>query len=170
MKRYNALERAEEIRKIVVRGDLRKYYRVPRPGRWYGGISTGDCCGCNLRCVFCWSNAPRDAPEKMGKFYTPEQVFHEIISCAKKHKYKLLRISGNEPTISKDHILKLLEMVDKTEYLFILETNSTLIDEEFTYALSSFKNVHVRVSLKGTNGKEFAVLTGAIPELRHSIK
>jgi uncharacterized Fe-S cluster-containing radical SAM superfamily protein len=22
-------------------------------GRWYGGIATADCVGCNLRCVFC---------------------------------------------------------------------------------------------------------------------
>lgn len=161
---YNPIERADKIRKIVVKGNLRKYYRVQRADKWYGGISTADCCGCNLKCVFCWSNKPRDNPDKIGKFHTPEEIFSKILSCAKKHRYRLLRISGNEPTISKEHILKILKLVDKTDYLFILETNGTLIDEEFAYDLSQFKNVHVRVSLKGTNREEFTMLTEAIPE------
>ncbi|RLF22604.1 MAG: molybdenum cofactor biosynthesis protein MoaA, partial [Thermoprotei archaeon] len=59
---FDALKLSEAIEKIVVRGVERKYYRLVRGGRWYGGIATADCCGCNLRCVFCWSGAPRDHP------------------------------------------------------------------------------------------------------------
>jgi len=40
---YDPVKLAEETEKIVVRdGYLRKYYRVSRPGRWYGGIATAD--------------------------------------------------------------------------------------------------------------------------------
>jgi len=39
---YNPIKLAEEIEKIVVKGTLRKYYRLSRPGRWYGGIATAD--------------------------------------------------------------------------------------------------------------------------------
>lgn len=161
---FNCLAKAKEISDIVVQDTQRKYYRIPRAGRWYGGIATADCCGCNLTCVFCWSNKPRDNPAKIGEFYTPEQVFTKITHCAQIHNYHLLRISGNEPTIAKKHLLKVLSLVEKTKYLFILETNGTLLDEDFVMDLSKFRNLHVRVSLKGTNPEEFSMLTNARPE------
>jgi uncharacterized Fe-S cluster-containing radical SAM superfamily protein len=117
-----------------------------------------------LKCVFCWSNKPRDNPETIGEFYTPEQVFSKITQCAHDHNYRLLRISGNEPTIAKNHLLKVLSMVDETQYIFILETNGSLLDESYVQDLSKFKNLHVRVSLKGTTPEEFALLTAAPPE------
>jgi len=39
---YDPIRLAEETKKLVVRGVLRKYYRISRPGRWYGGIATAD--------------------------------------------------------------------------------------------------------------------------------
>lgn len=160
---YDAIEKAREIATTVVKDDQRKYYRVPRPGRWYGGIATADCCGCNLKCVFCWSNKPRDNPGKVGDYYSPDDVFNKIIRCARDHDYRLLRISGNEPTIAQEHLLKVLSLVDTTKYHFILETNGTLLNEAYVQALARFNNLHVRVSLKGTNPDEFSMLTGAAP-------
>jgi len=162
---FDPLQLAEDTEKIVARGMLRKYYRRSRPGRWYGGIASADCCGCNLRCVFCWSGAPRDNPEGIGEFYSPEQIFSSLTACAKKYGYGQLRVSGNEPTVAKDHLLRLLELVDETGYKFILETNGILIGQDPDYArkLSRFKSVQVRVSIKGTNPDEFSRLTGAIP-------
>jgi uncharacterized Fe-S cluster-containing radical SAM superfamily protein len=157
-------ERAQKLSQVISRGSARKYYRIPRPGRWYGGIATADCCGCNFDCVFCWSNKPRDNPDTMGTFYTPEQVAAKITSCAKKHRYRLVRISGNEPTMAKKHLTEVLTLIGRTEYTFILETNGSLLDESYVRDLSSFHNVHVRVSLKGTTPEEFAMLTGAEPD------
>ena len=39
---YDPVRLAEQTEKIVVKGILRKYYRVFRLGRWYGGIATAD--------------------------------------------------------------------------------------------------------------------------------
>ncbi len=161
---FDPVIQAQKLARTVVREDMRKYYRIPRAGRWYGGIATADCCGCNLKCVFCWSNKPRDNPEKIGKFYSSKQVFEKITDCARKNNYNLLRISGNEPTIGKNHLLKVLSMVDNSKYFFILETNGTLLNEEFVVDLSQRSSVHIRVSLKGTNPEEFSMLTGALPE------
>lgn len=161
---YDPLKLAREMEDIVVAGPLRKYYRTARPGRWYGGIATADCCGCCLRCVFCWSDAPRDHPESIGKFYSPEHIFRKLTACAEKFGYGQLRVSGNEPTIGREHLLKLLELVDRTRYKFILESNGILIDSEYAKRLSEFKRLHVRISLKGTNREEFSLLTGAVPE------
>ena len=163
---FNPIELTEKIRKLVVRGNMRKYYRVARGGRWYGGISTADCVGCNLKCVFCWSGRPRDRPDKVGRFYTPEQIFSALDRVARRRGYRLLRVSGNEPTIGKRHLLELLEFVEQSNYQFILETNGILIgyDKSYAKALSKYSRVHVRVSLKGTSEDEFSRLTGAKPE------
>jgi len=166
---YDPLKLTEAVRKIVVRSEgeveLRKYYRF-RGGRWYGGIATADSVGCNLRCRFCWSWRPRDNMNKYGRFYTPKEVYMRLISIASKRGYRQLRVSGGEPTIGRKHLLQLLELLEGTNYLFILETNGILLGAQRDYAkeLSKFKNIHVRVSLKGCTPEEFAKLTGAKPE------
>ncbi|NWG09960.1 MAG: radical SAM protein [Nitrososphaerales archaeon] len=161
---FDPLKLAQEIEGIVTEGILRKYYRTSRPGQWYGGIATADCCGCCLKCVFCWSKAPRDDPERIGKFYSPEHIFHELIGCAEKFGYDQLRVSGNEPTIGREHLFRLLELIDQSHCKFILESNGVFIDSEYARQLSKFKCIHVRISLKGTNREEFSLLTKAIPE------
>jgi len=149
---------AEEVCRKVARGGDRRYYRVGRTGRWYGGIATADCCGCNLRCVFCWSNHPRDHPET-GRFWSPEEVAETLIRKAREKEYRQVRISGNEPTIACEHLLAVIDIVDSANLHFILETNGILIDQEFARRLRVFKNLHVRVSIKGTNEREFERLT-----------
>lgn len=163
---FDPLELTRDTEKIVAKGELRKYYRRARPGRWYGGIASADCCGCNLRCVFCWSGAPRDSPDSIGQFCSPEEILRSLDSCARRFGYSKLRVSGNEPTIGRQHLLKLLELVEQTNYLFILETNGILLGHDRGYArdLSGFERVHVRVSIKGTDEEEFSALTGAARE------
>lgn len=160
---YDPRLTAETVKNKVVDGLKRRYYRLVRGGAWYGGIATSDCCGCNLNCVFCWSNFPKDNPDKCGKFYTPKEVFEALVKCAKKMGYGQIRISGNEPTIAEEHLLELLNFVETTDFRFILETNGTLIDRYFARQLSKFTNLYVRVSFKGTNPEEFSLLTGALP-------
>jgi uncharacterized Fe-S cluster-containing radical SAM superfamily protein len=161
---YDPIALAETTRKIVERDGKRKYYRF-RGGRWYGGIATADCVGCNLRCIFCWSNVPRDNPTMSWKFYSPEEVYRNLVKIAERRRYRLIRISGNEPTICWDHLIKILELVEQDgRFKFILETNGILIDKSKAEDLSKFRRVHVRVSLKGTCEEEFSLLTGARPE------
>jgi len=163
---FDPLTLAQETEKIVVRGNLKKYYRTARGGKWYGGIASAYCCGCNLRCVFCWSGFPRDHPDKIGEFYSPDQVFNQLKQVASRYGYRQLRITGNEPTIGEDHLFGILELIDQSDFQFILETNGILIGHDRHYAeqLSRFKNLHVRVSLKATGSEEFSRLTGAKPE------
>jgi uncharacterized Fe-S cluster-containing radical SAM superfamily protein len=155
---------AELTKKDVCKDDLRKYYRF-RPSRFYGGISTADCVGCCLRCIFCWAWNIVSKPAVHGEFYSPEDVARRLTRIAEKKHLDQMRISGNEPTIFREHLIRVLELIDE-KYLFILETNGILIgkDEEYARDLSRFKNLHVRVSLKGTCNEEFSKLTGAVPE------
>lgn len=89
-----------------------------------------------------------------------------MLALARKTGYRQCRISGNEPTIGKAHLLAVLEAFKKSGLSFILETNGILIGHDPNYAsdLAKYKDfIHVRVSLKGTNRKEFSKLTGALP-------
>jgi uncharacterized Fe-S cluster-containing radical SAM superfamily protein len=161
---YDPAVLAEEVRQIVLRNGQRKYYRLARAGRWYGGIATADCCGCNLRCLFCWSGKPRDQVRHVGRFHDAFEVSQALIATAHKHRYGLTRISGNEPTLGRSHLLQVIHAVMAAGLAFILETNGLLIDLPLAKALAAYPNLHVRVSLKGTDPKEFSRLTGAPPE------
>jgi len=159
--RYDPVERAKEVAEIVCRGDLRKYYRF-RPARFYGGIATSDCVGCCLSCLFCWSWHQVVAPGQYGRFYSPREVAGSLTGIARRKKFRQVRISGNEPTLSREHLIKVLDLIPE-DVLFILETNGILIGHDRTYAedLARYENIYVRVSFKGCNGEEFSLLTGA---------
>lgn len=163
IKGYDPIERAGHVSDIVCRGDLRKYYRF-RPARFYGGIATADCVGCCLKCLFCWSWREVIEPDRYGRFYSPEQVAETLAGIAGKKGFDQVRISGNEPTISRNHLLGVLERIPE-HLLFILETNGILIgyDESFARQLSRFKNLYVRISFKGCSEEEFSRLTGSYP-------
>ena len=164
---FDPLELTKEIEKRVSKREdsvvLRKYYRF-RSTRYYGGIASADCCGCNLRCIFCWSNdKARDG--KIGEFYSPKEVANRLVEIAVKNGFNKVRITGNEPTLVFDHLVQVLENLP-SDFLFILETNGILLGSDKGYAkvLSRFENLHVRVSLKGCDEEDFAKLTLAKPE------
>jgi len=158
------IELAEKTEKIVCSGEKRKYYRF-RPAPYYGGIATADCVGCCLRCLFCWSWHVVTQPEKTGRFYSPEEVAQHLTSMARKKGFGQVRISGNEPTLHRPHLLRVLDLIPD-DLCFILETNGILIGHDPSYAndLSRFPNLHVRVSLKGACPEDFIRLTTARPE------
>jgi uncharacterized Fe-S cluster-containing radical SAM superfamily protein len=160
---YDPIKRAEETSRIVCRGNQRRYYRF-RPARFYGGIGTADCLGCCLQCRFCWSWDKVLRPGRFGQFYSPGQVAGKLTTMAYKKGFRQVRISGNEPTLAREHLLQVLGQIPG-HIRFILETNGILIGQDSTYArdLARFENLYVRVSLKGASEAEFAKLTGAAP-------
>lgn len=170
MSSYDPVTRHRAMEKLVVReaklGQERKYWRF-RFGRWYGGIVTADAVGCGLVCKYCWvSDAVMFQPAKVGKFYGADVVAKTLVKMAKKRNLKQMRVSGGEPTMGKRHLLQLLDSLEGQSLLFILETNGILIGDDLKYAedLSKYGFLHVRVSLKGSDEREFASLTGAKPE------
>jgi uncharacterized Fe-S cluster-containing radical SAM superfamily protein len=167
---YDPIKLGEAVSKVVTRGQgpnqERKYYRF-RGGRWYGGIATADCVGCNLRCKFCWSWRVRDNAVHVGEWKNPDEVSTRLVEIARKNGYRYVRISGGEPTLSLDHTLEVIKQVGikAPEILFILETNGILIgySEENAKKLVGLDNLHVRVSIKGCTAQDFSLLTGAYP-------
>jgi uncharacterized Fe-S cluster-containing radical SAM superfamily protein len=181
-KPFDPLELARETEKIVTRegpeGLERKYtdfYSVPV----YRGIATGYAAGCCLRCVYCWSNWSRDFPERFGRFYSPKEVAQRLFEAAEQGiaysnywrkaipKINKLRLSGCEPTLGKEHMLSVLEHIQKSNHPFYLETNGILFgaDRDYVKRLSRFSRfIYVRVSLKAATPEGFTQRTGAIGE------
>lgn len=157
----DAIKRSKEVEKIVCRNLERKYRRF-RSARFYGGVTTADCIGCNVSCKFCWSWNTVVYPEKYGDFYSPQQVANNLVAIARKAGFTQVRISGNEPTIGREHLIEVLRLIP-SDLHFILETNGLLIgaDASFARDLAAFDNLHVRVCLKGASEQEFERLTGA---------
>ncbi|MEM0377738.1 MAG: radical SAM protein [Thermosphaera sp.] len=148
---------------MTQKGEERKYYRF-RGGRWYGGVATGDVVGCNLRCKFCWSWRFSHSTTG-GWFESIDSAFSKLVHIAEKNNYYYVRLSGGEPTLSREHLLGLMKLLSETKYTFILETNGILLgyDESYAAEISRFSNIAVRVSFKGTTPDEFHLLTGANP-------
>ena len=163
---FDPVQLARETEEIVCKGDARKYNDFYATGV-YGGIATGYTCGCCLRCVFCWVDWSRDFPERYGKFYSADEALKKLTETAHRFNVRKLRISGAEPTLGKEHLLKLLQHVETSEFeLFILETNGILfgIDRDYVKAVSKCTKTHVRLSLKAGTSEDFTRKTGAKPE------
>ena len=165
-KGYDPIKLTKTTEKIVIDGNKRKYANLARHLRFYGGTISATEVGCNLRCKFCFSDDPVRKPATTGKFYTPAEVFNALTKKAKKHGTKLISASASEGTLGKKHLFELLELVDKSEFIYILETNGMTIgsDPLFAKQLSKFKNLHVRVSIKGCTMEEYTMLTNAKSE------
>jgi uncharacterized Fe-S cluster-containing radical SAM superfamily protein len=161
---YDPLELARQTARMVCRGTGRKYYRF-RPARFYGGIATADCLGCNLRCAFCWAWEQLHRVQRLGQFYEPTEVAGRLAAIARKKGFSQVRLSGNEPTLGIPHLLEVLSHLPEG-LAFILETNGIILGAERQWAreLAAFPQVFARVSLKGCTPEEFSHLTGAGPE------
>jgi len=166
MKGYYPFKLTEKMESIVVDGNKRKYVKLSRPLRFYGGTTSAVEVGCNLRCKFCFSDKPVFRPQSTGKFYTPQQVFDALTKGAKRYGHKLISASASEGTLGRQHLFELLDLVEQSEYIYILETNGMTLGHDKTFAeeLAPYKNLHVRVSIKGTSQEEYHKLTDAIPE------
>jgi len=158
---FDPLQIALQTEEIVSKGKSRKYTAFYCTGV-YGGISTGYTVGCCLRCVFCWVDWSRDFPQREGEFLSAEQVFSRLSANAKKSGFRKMRISGGEPTLCFDHLESVLDLVNETSLLFILETNGLLLGKvpEYAQRLKKFRNIHVRVSLKAGSSEGFEKRTG----------
>ena len=59
---YDPIVLTKATENVVIDGNKRKYARLARPLRFYGGTTSATEVGCNLRCKFCFSDAPVRKP------------------------------------------------------------------------------------------------------------
>jgi len=164
-KGYDPLKLTGSTESVVVDGNQRKYVQLGRSLRFYGGTTSATEVGCNLRCKFCFSDDPVWRPKQTGKLYSPQEVFDGLAKNARKHGHQTISASASEGTLGRQHLFELLDIVERSEFIYILETNGMNLgaDKAFCRELARYKNLHVRVSIKGCTAEEYHVLTGAKP-------
>jgi MoaA/NifB/PqqE/SkfB family radical SAM enzyme len=96
---------------------------------------------CNLKCKGCWA-----ADYKKNSNLSFDKL-DQILKEAKKIGVMDVLMSGGEPLIRKNEILKLCEKHNKISYSIF--TNGTLIDEEFADKMASLGNINVFISIEG---------------------
>lgn len=163
---FDPLLRSAETESYVMRGGQRAYYRF-RAAPYYGGIATADAVGCSFLCAYCWNYGKNLRPESCQEFYSPEDVAYKLLRIAEKRRFRLFRISGAEPILGENSLLHLAEVLrlvleKRPQSMFILETNGLLLGCRTGFVGKlRFKNLRVRVCLKGVDEESFERITGA---------
>ena len=96
---------------------------------------------CNLKCTGCWA-----ADYKKNSNLSYEKL-DEIFTDAKKMGVMDILMSGGEPLMRKDDIIKLCRKHNKLN--FGMFTNATLIDEAFADEMVKLGNLNAFVSIEG---------------------
>lgn len=123
---FDPLKTAEITQSIVCSGDQRKYYRF-WPAKFYGAWQL-----LAVRVATCGAPSAGHCDRLPGNsriLLRPMDVVRSLISIAKGRRLTRLKISGSEPTLFREHLIKVLELIPE-EYLFILETNGILIGQD----------------------------------------
>jgi len=97
---------------------------------------------CNLKCKGCWS---QDYESGHNISY---EKFDDILNQAEELGIMDCLMTGGEPLLRKDDILKLCKKHNKMT--FGAFTNATLIDEEFADEMAETGNLNVFISIEGT--------------------
>lgn len=96
---------------------------------------------CNLKCKGCWA---ADYEKNSNLSY---EKLDELLTEAKKIGVLEILMTGGEPMMRKDDILKLCRKHNKLT--FGLFTNGTLIDEDFADEMVKLGNLNVYISIEG---------------------
>ena len=97
---------------------------------------------CNMHCVGCWSGT---SGHKNNMSY---EDMDKIVTQGKELGTYLYFMTGGEPTVRKNDILKLAEK--HNDCMFGLFSNSTLIDEELCKKIVELGNITFLLSIEGT--------------------
>ncbi len=166
---FDPVERAQQVESLVLKEGKRLYHRF-RAAPYYGGIATADAVGCSFLCAYCWNYYRNLNPALLDRFYSPQQVAAKLLRIAERNGFHLFRITGSEPILgeaSLDHLMALLERITKErqQFVFILETNGFFLGyrPELVKRLT-FRNLWVRVCLKGVDEETFESISGAKKE------
>ncbi|MFA6306378.1 MAG: radical SAM protein [Patescibacteria group bacterium] len=120
---------------------LRTGLFMPRPTKLYYLMSNK----CNFRCQMCPQWKIGEGENISG--YISENRIKEIIKEMAKLKIFEFGISGGEPLIFKDKLLRLLKYANEQGLYTHFATNGSLLTEEFLEKYDNFGGGHISLSL-----------------------
>lgn len=131
-----------------------------------------DVIGCNLKCQFCWSPASRPLETKEPSINkSADEVYEDTQSAIIQPEHTFIRFTGGEPTLYSQELFDILLRYDKNKTLcqipIIIQTNGLLIGKGQVNInllnLLDKQKILFELSFKGTNEREFNILTGLDP-------
>jgi uncharacterized Fe-S cluster-containing radical SAM superfamily protein len=128
--------------------------------------------GCNLNCGYCWVPDERrighGCQVEAYAYQPPEDTYALLKGMAIMHHIKQVRISGCEPLINEEHLLKVIKWSVADKYQYVLDTNGTLLTEKFLDKLEPYKrNIYMYFGLKGATSEHFHNIAYADEKLWH---
>jgi len=96
---------------------------------------------CNLKCTGCYSGLYT----KEGEL--SEEIMDRVLSEQRENGSRISVISGGEPSLLKDVLLRLFEK--HNDMIFLTYTNGTLLDDETVKKLGRLGNVAPAISVEG---------------------
>ncbi len=166
---FDPVERTREIERIVMKEGKRLYHRF-RAAPYYGGIATADAIGCSFLCAYCWNYFRNLNPARFDRWYSSSQVASNLLRIARKKSFHLFRITGSEPVLgepSLNHFMEVLKIIsnEMEDSTFILETNGFFLGYRTDLIKRiNFRNLRIRVSLKGVDEESFEAIAGVSGE------
>ncbi|MDO8668367.1 MAG: radical SAM protein [bacterium] len=120
---------------------------MPRPTKLYYLVTNK----CNFRCQMCpqWEKGGR---ENSADYVSEDRIMSIIKEMAKLRIFEF-GISGGEPMIYKDKVLRLLKYANDHGLHSHFATNGSLLTEEFLKEYNDFGGGHVSLSLDAIGGK-----------------
>lgn len=144
----------DDVRHKSFDGDERRYHRFRYSS--HDDTVVADCIGSNLRCAheWGWCEGILDNPTA-GRFYTPETVTEKLLDHAEEHGCDTARISGMEPVMQDDHLVKVARRLDSQGMALRVDTNGMLLDHSYLQRLEQEADLSIRLSFKGHHPASF---------------
>ncbi len=162
---FSPVERAEKVERLVMKDGKRLYYRF-RAAPYYGGIATADAIGCSFLCAYCWNYFRNLNPARFNKFCSAKEAASNLLRIARRRSFHLFRITGSEPLLgeaSLEHLIRVLKIIfqERPHSVFILETNGFFLGcRKDLIERLKFRNLWIRISLKGVDEESFELVSG----------
>ena len=104
---------------------------------------------CNMNCEMCYIRMDRQEMEKRGKMHTAEEWI-SLCEEMKEEGVLFLLLTGGEPLLFPD-FQKLYISLKKMGMVLTINTNGTLIDEEWADFFAKYPPRRINITLYGTN-------------------
>lgn len=126
---------------------------------------------CNMSCDMCYVHMSADEMKQKGRLRTAEEWL-EIARQMQKSGVLFLLLTGGEPLLYPEFKLLYLEL-KKLGFIITINTNGTLIDDDWADFFSKNKPRRINVTLYGANNSSYETLchfTGGFTKAIHGIE
>lgn len=109
--------------------------------------------GCNQKCQYCWINNNTTSYNKEMTVEMVDAIIKEALPLGLEH----IKITGGEP-FANNNLIEIINRILSFNIDIDLETNATMLNEEWLLQIDKLKNVYFKISLDSVNMSEHNTL------------